>query len=201
MSSEDFPPGSGLRERKRRETAKRIRAAGLRLFTEKGYDATTLDDIAEAAEISRRTFFHYFKSKDDILLSLREGADEGIAPAMRAVPADRRPIDAAREALANMCARYRNEELLAVDRLMRASETIQARKQSFYIQREKAMLEALQERWPEPEREAALRLVAMVSVSAFRLALEKFNLEGGKRPLAGLLHEAFDMLEAEMRAP
>ena len=201
MGSDENPAGSGLRERKRRETAMRIRAAGLRLFAEKGYDATTLDDIAAAAEISRRTFFYYFKSKDDILLSLREGADEGIAPAMRGVPAGKRPIEVAREALASMCARYRSEELLVVDRLMRASETIQARKQSFYIEREKAMLSALQERWPEPEREAALRLVSMVSVSAFRIALDKFNLEDGKRSLVTLLHEAFDMLEGELRQP
>jgi hypothetical protein len=41
----------------------------------------------------------------------------------------------------------------------------------------------------------------MVSVSAFRLALDNFNLEGGKRPLVALLHEAFDMLECEFHVP
>lgn len=199
MASENSPPVPGLRERKRRETTKRIRAAGLKLFAEKGYDATTLDDIAAAADISRRTFFYYFKSKEDILLSLREDADEGLGPAMRAVPADRRPIEAAKEALASLCARYRSEELLMADRLMRASETIQAGKQSFYIEREKAMFAALQERWPEPEREAALRVVAMVCVSAFRLALEKFHAEGGRRPLVTTFLEAFETLEGEMR--
>jgi AcrR family transcriptional regulator len=201
VANKKNPPVTGLRERKRHETAKRIKQAGIRLFSEKGYDATTLDDIAAAADISRRTFFYYFKSKDEILLALRASADEGIAPAMRTVPPDSRPFEAARDALAKVCARYRTGELLVVDRLLRASEAVQARKQSFYIEREKALLAALRERWPEPEREAALRLVAMVSVSAFRLALDNFNLEGGKRPLAALLREAFDMLECEFHVP
>jgi AcrR family transcriptional regulator len=201
VANKKSPPVAGLRERKRHETAKRIKQAGIRLFSEKGYDATTLDDIAAAADISRRTFFYYFKSKDEILLALRASADEGIAPAMRTVPPGRRPIEAARDTLAKMCARYRTGELLVVDRLLRASEAVQARKQSFHIEREKALLAALRERWPEPEREAALRLVAMVSVSAFRLSLDNFNLEGGKRPLVTLLQEAFDMLEHELRVP
>lgn len=201
MANDDTLPEPGLRERKRRETAKRIRDAGLKLFAEKGFDGTTLEEVAAAAGISRRTIFYYFNSKDEILLSLREDADEGIGPAFRAVPAGKRPIEVAREALASLAALYRSDELLVVDRLMRASETIQAGKQAFYMQREKAILSALQERWPEPHRESALRLVAMVSVSASRLALEMFHAEAGKRPLVDLMHEAFDTLEGEMSAP
>lgn len=191
--------GPGLRERKRLETARRIREAGVRLFAEKGYDATTLDDIAAAADISRRTFFHYFKSKDDILLSLQASADNDFAPVMRQVPMDRRPLDAAREALCALASRYKVDELRVVDRLMRANEAVQARKQTFYIEREKSMFAALKERWPEPEREGSLKLVAMVSLAAFRSALDQFNVEGGVRPLEVLLNEAFDMLGHEMR--
>ncbi len=70
MSRRPETPRQGVRERKRRETLQRITDAGIRLFVEKGYEATTLDEIAAAAGISRRTFFYYFKSKDEILLSL-----------------------------------------------------------------------------------------------------------------------------------
>ncbi len=59
----------GLRERKRRETLRRIAEEGLKLFLTNGYEATTLDEIAEAAGISRRTFFYYLKSKEEILLA------------------------------------------------------------------------------------------------------------------------------------
>ena len=199
MPSDRNTKAPGLRARKRTETAKRIRQAGIRLFMERGYDATTLDDIAAAADISRRTVFHYFRSKEEILLSMRASADGGIAPAMRKVPPGGRPVDAARAALAAVCAQYRTEELRVVDQLMRASETVQARKQTFYIAREKALLAALRERWPEPEQETVLKLVAMVSVAAFRHALDTFNLEGGKRSLATVLVEAFDRLEDQFR--
>ena len=68
----------GLRERKRRETLQRIAEAGLKLFVTNGYDATTLETIAEAAGISRRTFFYYFKSKEDILLAWQGGLIQAI---------------------------------------------------------------------------------------------------------------------------
>lgn len=201
MPNDKNTEAAGLRARKRIETAKRIRQAGIRLFMEKGYDATTLDDIAAAADISRRTVFHYFGSKEEILLSMRASADDDIAPAMRKLPPGGRPVDAARAALAAVCAQYRTEELRVVDQLMRASETVQARKQTFYIAREKALLAALRERWPEPEQEAGLQIVAMVSVAAFRHALDMFTLEGGERALVNFLHEAFDLLEGQFRLP
>ena len=72
----------GLRERKRRETRRRLTETGLRLFLERGYEATTLDAIAEAADVSRRTIFHYFNQKDDILLAWQSGIGEAIRAAI-----------------------------------------------------------------------------------------------------------------------
>ena len=62
-----------LRERKRRLTLDRIAEVGLKLFVENGYEATTLDAIAAASGISRRTFFYYLKSKEDVLLAHESG--------------------------------------------------------------------------------------------------------------------------------
>ena len=77
----------GLRERKRRQTLQRIAEVGLRLFLAKGYEATTLEEIAAAADIARRTFFYYFKSKDGILLAYQAGFADALKAA---IPANRR---------------------------------------------------------------------------------------------------------------
>lgn len=191
-------PPEGLRERKRRETLRRITDAGMRLFIEKGYEATTLDEIAIAAGISRRTFFYYFKSKDEILLSLQSGMGDMIVDALRDAPRDQRPLDAIRDAIVKVCALIPADEMIAIDGVMRASEAVQARKQASYIQHEKALFAALRERWPEPERETGLRFVAMLAIGAMRLSFDALSREGGKRPVAELLHETFEALKGEV---
>jgi hypothetical protein len=71
-------PAPGLRERKRRQTRDRLTKVAMELFLARGFEATTLDDIAAAAEISRRSFFHYFASKEDVVLAWQHGcADHG----------------------------------------------------------------------------------------------------------------------------
>jgi AcrR family transcriptional regulator len=69
-------PGSaakpeGLRERKRNELYDRIVRVGHKLFMQQGYETTTIDMIAAEAKISRRTFFHYFPSKEDVLFTVK----------------------------------------------------------------------------------------------------------------------------------
>lgn len=191
----DEPATGGLRERKRRETLQRITDAAVRLFLAQGYEATTLDAIAAKAGISRRSFFSYFKSKDDILLSLQGSVADEVAAEVRKAPPGSTPLHAVRDALIAACAPYPADEMIVIDRLMRSSEAVQARKQASYVQQEKTLFEALRERWPEPERETALRLVAMMSIGAVRLSLDALSREGGRRSLVELLGEAFDALE------
>jgi len=191
-------PSKGLRERKRRETLQRITEAALRLFIAKGYEATTLDAIAAEAGISRRTFFYYFKSKDDILLSVQSASTDEIVASLRKEPKNKRPRDAIRDALVGIAEQYPADDMLAIDRIMRSSAAVMARKQAMYVEHEKALAAVLQERWPAPGSETTLRLIAMMGVGAMRLALETFNLEGGARPLAEIAREVFDLLEADV---
>src|SRR5689334_22693065 len=81
-------PGSpvGLRERKKIKTRQAIRREAYRLFREHGYDATTVDRIAEAAEISPSTFFRYFPTKEDLVLT--DEYDPLLVRILRAAPKD-----------------------------------------------------------------------------------------------------------------
>jgi AcrR family transcriptional regulator len=190
-------PPVGTRERKRRETLRRLTDAGVRLFIEKGFEGATVEEIAVASGVSRRTFFHYFESKDDILLSLQSDVGEMVAAEVRRAPPGSAPFELVRDAALRVCASIPHDDMLAIDRLMRGSASVQARKQASYRQQEEALLSALRERWPEPARETRLRVLAMVAVGATRLASETFNLEGGARPFDEILRGAFDAVTAE----
>ena len=195
LNATDAPASEGLRERKQRETRQRIAELALRLFLDHGYDGTTLDAIASAAGISRRTFFSYFKSKDAIILfGMEADSAELIAELLKTSP-DMPPLDAVRDVMVKRIARYTTEEMTAIDNLMLSSESLLARKQAFYAKQEQALFLALREVWRQPERQTALRMVAMASVGAMRLALQAWREQSGKRkPAAQFLRDAFDSL-------
>ncbi|GJD53843.1 hypothetical protein OPKNFCMD_6622 [Methylobacterium crusticola] len=193
------PKPDGLRARKRQETLERIAETGLRLFSRNGYEATTLDAIAEAAGISRRTFFYYFKSKEEILLDWQmRGFSASLHKAVLAQPAGKVPFEVVRDALLKLAAGIRTQEFISIDRVMRTSETLRARKQAIYGLHEQALHAALVERWPDPARSTALRLVAMVSLGALRLAIEEWMQAGGDQGAEAFLTQAFSSIAVEV---
>ena len=93
---------AGLRERKKAKTRAAIRQHALRLFRERGYSATTVEQIAAAAEVSPATFFRYFPTKEDVVL--QDDMDLITLAEFQAQPADLGPIAAMRAASAAMAA-------------------------------------------------------------------------------------------------
>ena len=87
----------GLRERKKARTRASLREHALRLFQEQGYQATTVEQIAAAAEVSPSTFFRYFPTKEDVVL--QDGFDAAILDAFSRQPPEVGPIPALRAAL------------------------------------------------------------------------------------------------------
>lgn len=189
----------GLRERKRNDTRERIAAAARTLFMARGYAGTTLDDIAAEAGISRRTFFAYFKSKDEIISFWRDADSAALIADLLKTSPDVAPLDAVRDVMVKHIARFTTEQMTAIDNLMLSSEALVARKQAYYAQQEQALFEAMCEVWRQPERRTALRMVAMVAIGAMRLALQAWREQSGPRkPVAKFLRDAFEQLRAEL---
>jgi AcrR family transcriptional regulator len=186
----------GLRERKRRETLQRISEVALELFIAKGYEATTLDEIAAAAGISRRTFFYYFDSKEDILHAYLDGYAEELKVLVVENASAGAPLDIVRNAILKLVAPHRETQILATARLVGQSETLRARNKGRMQQFEQAALEALCELWPKKENRDHLRLAAMISIGALRLASDTWVEQDGKRPLVKYVQEMFKKLKA-----
>jgi AcrR family transcriptional regulator len=88
---------TGLRERKKLQTREALTRAALELFVERGYDETTLAEIAEAAGVSTRTIFAYFPGKEDILFSTLESMLDALTQALVERPAGTDTLTALRE--------------------------------------------------------------------------------------------------------
>ena len=102
-------PAVGLRERKKARTKASIQRHALRLFREQGYDATTVEQIAEAAEVSPSTFFRYFPTKEDVVIS--DDYDPLMVAAFNAQPPELSPIQAMRGAMRSAFGNIPAEEL------------------------------------------------------------------------------------------
>ncbi|PSJ29293.1 TetR family transcriptional regulator [Streptosporangium nondiastaticum] len=90
---------SGLRERKKRRTRDTLIRSALELFARKGYERTTVDEIAEAAEVSQRTFFRYFANKEEVALAMQTAVDDLFLATLRSRPAAEAPLPALRGAV------------------------------------------------------------------------------------------------------
>ncbi|MFF8604867.1 TetR/AcrR family transcriptional regulator [Streptomyces sp. NPDC015346] len=90
---------SGLRERKKQRTRDALLRVALELFTTQGYERTTVDEIADAVEVSQRTFFRYFSSKEETAFAVQQMVEERFVRALAERPAEEGPLDAMRNAV------------------------------------------------------------------------------------------------------
>ena len=169
-ATDDGAPG--LRERKRQQTRERLTRAAMALFLERGFEATTLDDIAAAADISRRSFFHYFESKEDVVFAWQEEITAALIAAVAARPAGESMLATAENAIAAMARQLEPGEAIAMAQLKRDNPALQARDQVKYEKLERALAEALGKRAGHKSEKLGARLVAMIATGAMRIGGE-----------------------------
>jgi AcrR family transcriptional regulator len=195
-------PRPGLRERRKRLTAAELEAAALRLFGERGFDAVTVDDIAAEADVSRRTFFRYFASKEDVLLADHHVQLARLREAMAARPSDEAILTALRNALLSITGDFeeRRERVILRGRIMRETPSLQARSLVHQKAWEDAMQQMVADRLGvDPVLDLRPGVVAATALAAMRVAFNNWLNAGATGDLIALTAEALDLLDGGLQ--
>ncbi|MBC2875260.1 MULTISPECIES: TetR/AcrR family transcriptional regulator [Streptomyces] len=189
-------PRLGLRERKKIQTRQAIRDAAYRLFEEQGYDATPVDQIAEAADVSPSTVFRYFPTKEDIVLT--DEYDPLLEAALRSRPADEPPLRAIRntvlEGMRDILGTA-SPEMRMRNRLIRDVPSLRARASEGVGESARLLRSVLAERTGRPEDDFELRVVTTAVLVVMQEAVMVWVDEGQAGDPLDYLRRALDVLE------
>jgi AcrR family transcriptional regulator len=138
----------GLRERKKARTREALQEAAMDLFGRQGFDGTTVEEIADACEVSPRTFFRYFPTKEDVLFGDADSRRERLLAVLADQPADAPPFAALYAAMRALALDYRHDRaaLVARSKVMEGSPQLQAYKAEHQHGWEAAVVDALERR-------------------------------------------------------
>jgi AcrR family transcriptional regulator len=196
----DGGPAVGLRERKKARTRASLREHALRLFREKGYQATTVEQIAAAAEVSPSTFFRYFPTKEDLVL--QDDMDARMFAALEQQPPGLSPIAAVRAATRQVFASYTPADLDMIRETTRLTMTvpeIRARALDEFTRTIEVFAEAVAKRAGRSAEDLAVRTVAgaiMGVIMAITIPWEGWSDEQDFGGTFGRIDEALALLEA-----
>jgi len=152
----------GLRDRKKQQTRDAIIGAALDLFERQGYDATTVEEIAEAADISPRTFFRYFDSKVDVVMDKDERDSDDFAGRLAIRPPHEGPIEAMRQVISAELGQVVKENPLFVRqmRLMLRTPSLHALAREHFHEHEAEIVHDVAERLHLPEEDLRVHVIA-----------------------------------------
>lgn len=196
-------PGQNRRERKKQETRAALESAALRLFAEQGYERTTVEEIAEAADVAVRTFFRYFQSKQDALFG---DVAHDISGRLRAhlseQSADRPLVAAVAEAMREMGEGPDQEEQILVRmRLMEQLPELAGMYHMLFQRLHDEIAEYVAGRLKSSPTDLYPQILAAAAAGAIKAALVVFQASGGTRSLAALRDEAYAALTAGVGEP
>src|SRR5881409_3790473 len=173
-------PQPGLRERKKQRTRATIARAAHELFAERGYHATTLPEIAEAADVSTRTIFAYFPSKEDILFSDFPLMKDVLAQALAERPEGQDALETVREFILSL----RGAETSDLDDQLRfcieSDETLRNHLRARIAQLEEVIAPAIAKDLDAAEDDLRPQVVAASLTAAFNVLTERGEGPRGK---------------------
>jgi AcrR family transcriptional regulator len=186
----------GRRERKKQATSVALHEAALRLFAENGYAETTVEEIAEAADVAARTFFRHFGSKEAVLFADEEDRRELWRAALRSRPADESILDTMREASLALAGDYSTtKDFLRWD-LASKHRTIQAYWMQVGAGWETVLAEEVAIRLGLPSRyDVTARTVAAAAMGAWRVAQADWVRGRGETSLSAHLRTSYGCLQ------
>jgi AcrR family transcriptional regulator len=162
----------GLRERKKQRTREAIARAAHELFVERGYHATTLPDIAEAADVSTRTIFAYFPSKEEILFCDFQAMKEALGRALASRPEGTDALEAVRDFILSSHAVEKNDLDERLHRLIRQDETLRSHFRARLGQIEELVATAIADDLGAAEDDLRPQVVAASLTAAFDVLFE-----------------------------
>jgi AcrR family transcriptional regulator len=189
------PPG--LRERKKLQTRTAIVSAALDLFEAKGFEATTVEDIAAAADVSPRTFFRYFESKQDVVMAKTHEHGGGLGALVAARPPGEGPVEALRQVITGQMQALADEDgvMLREMRMMMSTPELRAMALDHFHEHQDEMAEALAGRMGLPPDAFVPHVLAGVVGTALWAVIDRWVAEGAKvERLEPMVDDVFDLL-------
>jgi len=163
----------GLREQKKQRTRETIARVGRELFAERGYHATTLPEIAEAADVSTRTIFAYFPSKEDILFCDFPSMKEALARALAERPDDKDALETVREFILSAHDARKSDLDERLHCVVQSDETLRNHLRARLTQLEELIAAAIVEELGASENDLRPQVVAASLTAAFDILLER----------------------------
>ena len=184
-----------LRQRKRARTRAALIAAALGLFARQGYEATTIDEIAAAADVSPRTFFRYFASKEEVALG--DDLGPGILQLLAARPADESLLESVRHVVADslvLVSEEDREALLARLHIVYRTPSLRARRWEFQLEMGRISGATLAERRGLPPDDLGSRVTAAAVFTAIEVAMDHWQQHDGRDELGAVIDAAISHL-------
>ncbi|MDQ4124579.1 MAG: TetR family transcriptional regulator [Actinomycetota bacterium] len=188
-----------LRDNKKTRTREALRAAALRLFREKGFERTTVDEIAVAAGVSRTTFFRYYSTKEAVVFERTREVGEVFRRRIAERPRHENPFEAFEGALLALAREARGSELAAesleMEKLFERNPALRKRQAEHRHEQIELVAQALAERDGRPV-DAEHRLAAGIGVVVADLVRDEWHDSGGTADTEGLLRRHYATIRA-----